>query len=206
MLKPTLRILLLSVLGSVAHAQSGEAVTILYERKVVSGPKVPIPNSAVATGLGGLIRVPVTVNADGNVVDVGEPSGPDNVCQQVTRPDVFALRDASAKAALHVKLEPVDASTDMTRSWVGFSFPERTVPVPSGADYKGPVSVASSKERITVKGDRDYSASSVPPVNGGEGMRLSGGVLNHKAEHLPRPQFPPAAQLSELPAPSRSRL
>ncbi|MBK9155639.1 MAG: energy transducer TonB [Chloracidobacterium sp.] len=201
MLRPTLIGLSISILGSVVFAQSGEAVSIVYERKVISGPKVPIPDSAVKTGLGGLVRVPVIVDASGNVVDVGEPTGPGHVCQQVTRPDVLALRDVSAKASLLVKLEPVDASEGITRSLVGFNFPEKTVRSTTGTEYKGPVSASpDNKEELKVDrwGDRTFSGPLptvriAQPSELNENGEVKGGVLNGKATDLAKPRYPPAA-------------
>lgn len=73
-------------------------------------------------------------------------------------------------------------------------------------DYVGPVSTAkdsktteSKSDRFTVKGDINYSEASSPatgslPAGAIKGKSMSGGVLNGKANSLPRPPYPPAAR------------
>lgn len=196
MLKPTIAAIFAFLFISICNAQSGGSIPILYDRKIISAPKVAAPPEAVETGLGGAVSVQVTVDAAGKVVDVGESTGPGPVCRQVTRADVLALRAAAANAARLVKFAPLeDASAGHSRSWVRFVFASGKEREPTGADYKGPVSTENNnKDRFPITGDRDYAAATVPPANGGEGKILSGGALNGKAESLPRPPYPPAAR------------
>ncbi|HLA94717.1 MAG TPA: energy transducer TonB [Pyrinomonadaceae bacterium] len=78
-------------------------------------------------------------------------------------------------------------------------------------DYTGPVNVSGTgtsvkaekaettnngpvREKFTIKGDRDYSATPSHTDSSGVGRSLSGGVLNGKAKYLPKPPYPAAAR------------
>jgi len=162
----------LLLLSGVLNAQTGsEGLPFLYDREVVSKPNLATPPEAIETGLGGIVSVPVTVDAAGTVVAVGEATGPGSVCRQVTRADVAALRAAAAEAAKHAKFAPIrEGEPELSRSWVRFQFESSgkeavysvTGVVPDGEDSK-PEKSAKDKTKITVKGDRDYSAATVPP-------------------------------------------
>lgn len=213
--------ILVVLVVSSASAQS-QPPPFLFDRQIVSKPKVQAPAEAVASGLGGVVRVVVEVDAQGNVVSVGSSGGPDAVCPLVNRADVAAMRSRALEAAKSVKFAPVaEGGPLLSRSSVEFFFPGKETrstesvvkgeknynAAGSSADYVGPVntvneSKASEKKddnRYTVKGDINYSAASSPPSDppasgGGVGKRLSGGVLNGKAALLPRPPYPPAAR------------
>lgn len=162
----------LLLLPVVLDAQTAsEGLPLLYDREVVSKPAVATPPDAIETGLGGIVSVLVTLDALGNVVAVGEVSGPGAVCRQVTRADVVAMRTAAAEAAKHAKFAPIrEGEPELSRSWVGFEFKSSgkeavysvTGVVPEGEDSK-PEKSAKDGTRITVKGDRDYSAVAPPP-------------------------------------------
>ena len=215
-MKKVLLILLLCVVATPLIAQ------VSQERQILVIPRVEHPQIAKDSGIGGRVTVYVTVDNAGNVVSVGNVSGPDNVCSSVTRADVVALREAAKAAAGDAKF--VAGSGDITTSIpLNFDFPSREViPIKREGEYAGPVNVATPSEvkpsengvRYTVKAERVFSASNTPPPdytgpavssggNSGEPSagtspripsQISGGVLNGIAMNLPRPPYPPAAR------------
>lgn len=160
------------------------------ERKIVEVPKPDVPAEAVASGLGGTVRVVVTVDNVGNVISVGNATGPGWICPSVTRPDVVALREAAKAVAANAKFEPSDLPGPASL-FVNVEFPSRIEETVAGdTDYTGPVqrvdkvyekppgdgnkftirgdSRATVKsddrsEKLVVKGDRDFTASNDPP-------------------------------------------
>lgn len=188
------------------------------ERQILVTPNAEQPQAAKDSGLGGNIRVAVTVDRAGNVISVGEATGPGNICPSVTRPDVVALRESAKAAAVNAKFTPSNA-VSTTTMYLNFEFPtDRTYSaaaddaayIPPISKHDGSASTKPGKnERFTVKGDRDFEVANPPPDytgpepigrGGGSGSpnlsekSLSGGVLNGKAVSLPRPPFPPAAR------------
>ncbi len=136
-----------------------------------------VPPSALGSGLGGIVRVLVTLDSGGNVRVVNDVSGPDWTCKQVTRPDVVALRSIAEQIAKSTRFENPEKLE--LQEWVAFRFP-------SGGSRKG--------EDFTAKGDVNFSvAPRAGEANAGS-LRLSGGVLNGKADSLPRPRYPAAAR------------
>lgn len=95
-------------------------------RRIVSGPAVLAPAEAVATGLGGRVRVEVKVNKAGEVTSVGSVFGPDWVCPSIKRPDVTALRETARTFAKEVRFAPGDGGST---EWIGFTFPARKTDV-----------------------------------------------------------------------------
>ena len=69
------------------------------EAKLKSVPPVVVPESAKASGLGGVVNVRVKVDAKGLVTSVENINGPGWVCPGVKRPDVLAVQQASETAA-----------------------------------------------------------------------------------------------------------
>ena len=156
----------------------GAIAQVPQERQILVTPNAEHPQIAKDSGLGGPVRVAVTVDQAGNVVSVGEATGPGNVCPSVTRADVVALRESARAAAANAKFA---ASADPSAGvqYLTFSFP------------------SSSKDRFTVKGDRDFQAvekSSDGSASPAGSRNISGGVLNGKAMSLPKPPYPPAAR------------
>lgn len=170
--KMKLTALCLLLVPGFVYAQPGsEGLPFLYDREVVSKPKLATPLEAVETGLGGIVSVPVAVDAAGTVVAVGDATGPGSVCRQVTRVDVAAIRAAAAEAAKLARFAPIKAGEpELSRSWVRFEFESSgkeavysvTGVIPEGEVSK-PEKSSKDKTKITVKGDRDYSAATVPP-------------------------------------------
>lgn len=161
------------------------------ERRILVTPNAEHPQIAKESGLGGTVRVGVTVDQAGNVLSVGEATGPGNVCPSVTRDDVIALREAARTAAISAKFAP---SAEATPSvvFLNFDFP-------------------TESSRFAVRAERVFTASNAPTdyqgrVNAGGSeapatretnnlpRQISGGVLNGKAMSLPKPPYPPAAR------------
>ncbi len=169
----TSTIFLLLFTTAAALAQS-DPVVPMWDRQVLSTPEVSIPAEAVATGLGGIVRVPVTVDASGSVVDFGDASGPGPVCAQVTRADVVALRRAAIEAARGARFAPIsEGGPAFTRSAVTIEFRGTTeskvdvfTPVTAASEPTGVESGDPKKPRdpnkFTVKGDTTFSVSGAP--------------------------------------------
>lgn len=179
--------------------------------KILKTPMVSVPREAVESGLGGTVRVLVSIDENGNVKSADDVKGPGAVCGQVTRVDVVALRTAAKKAAILAKFAPAkkNGQPQPSSMWLNFNF--------KGRDSVKSSFVAANGDptRYTVKGDINYSAANAPPPDykgpvktGGTAEAppsssntganasklLSGGVLNGKAERLPKPPYPPAAR------------
>jgi outer membrane biosynthesis protein TonB len=158
---------------------------ISQERQILVTPRAEHPQIAKDSGLGGRVTVYVTVDNAGNVVSVGDATGPDNVCPSVTRADVVALRESAKAAAANAKFA------------AGSGEPSVSIPLnfdfPTGGKTDG---------KLPVMGDKEYNASNSSPgdsVSGADGgakvpKEISGGVLNGKATNLPKPPYPPAAR------------
>lgn len=139
----------------------------------VKTPPVSVPREAKESGLGGEVRVGVTINSEGKVIEVGDAWGPGSVCKQATRADVIALRNAARQAALSAVFEPstADGRPDPATATVRFDFP-------IGERKTG------SENQI------QYFSAVGEPDNFGDPR----GVLNGRALSLPKPVYPPAAR------------
>ena len=163
------------------------------ERQILVTPNAEHPQAAKDSGLGGRVRVAVTVDQAGTVVAVAEPTGPGDVCQSVTRADVVALRESAKAAAADAKFAP-SADPNMSIVFLNFEFPrsgsepnvftfgtrahtddqrrtklesaEFTASNPPPPDYTGPVYTASNRSPAG-------SASSANPT-GGERVTIKG--------------------------------
>jgi outer membrane biosynthesis protein TonB len=177
--------------------------------KIVKTPNVSVPKEAIKSGLGGVVRVLVSIDEDGSVKSADAVIGPGSVCKQVTRADVVAMRSAAKEAALRAEFNPAQKNGQPQPSsmWLDFNFKGRDSAKSSSVVAKGDL------PRYKVKDGGNYSAAPpdyTGPVNtGGTGETLtstpntdanttskliSGGVLNGKAQSLPRPPYPPAAR------------
>jgi len=162
------------------------SVNAQTERQILVTPNAEHPQIAKDSGLGGRVTVYVTVDQAGNVVSVGDVTGPDSVCPSVTRADVVALRESARTAAANAKFAAGDASATIP---LNFDFPK------IGGKTDG---------KFIAQGDKDYTAASTPPsdyagpvsiaAESPTPKQISGGVLNGKAMSLPRPPYPPAAR------------
>ncbi len=207
---PSLVLLVLSaiVLISIsASAQSSISVANgddLVDAKVLSVPGVKLPKVASESGLGGRVIVRVSVDEKGNVVD-GEASGPDWVCQNVSTPDVLALRSTAKAAALQARFSPATKGGQPVPSTMilNFDFPSsasKVSVVSARVVGDGNVMLAESpdprsEEPKPIKfGNADTPTPSPDRPAGDRQRMVSGGVLNGKAMSLPVPQYPPAAK------------
>ena len=184
--------------------------------RIVTTPRLVPPKEAIESGLGGTVRVEITIDEAGNVTSVDDVTGPGSVCPQVTRPDVVAMRNAAKEAAMFAKFTPTTRKGKpiVSSTWLSFKFP--------GGEEKTEFAAsptARDPNKYTVKGDINFSTANAPPpdyrgpVNVGGTTKteavaesgatpamktvpkqISGGVLNGKATSLPRPSYPPAAR------------
>ncbi len=141
-------------------------------RKVISTPKTSLPTWDDGNYFGKTVRVAVTVDEAGNVVSVGDATGPGSVCPSVIRPDVLALREKAKTVAAKAKFEPNPAGA--TLSYVEVEFPAKPETKAKKDDEKVERFMASKSEPSTVNGEH--------------------GILNGKAISLPKPVYPPAAR------------
>lgn len=139
-------------------------------RKVVRLPKTALPNWDDGNDFGKTVRVAVTVDEAGNVISVGEATGPGSVCPSVSRSDVLALREKAKEIAAKAKFEPSESGP--TLSYVKIEFPAK--PVKAGKDDGKVVEFSAANDDL----------------HDGTGL----GILNGKAISLPKPVYPPAAR------------
>ncbi|HEX6283668.1 MAG TPA: energy transducer TonB [Pyrinomonadaceae bacterium] len=188
--------------------------------QLLNTPSIFIPDEAALSGLGGLVRVRVSVDENGNVTSVEQVTGPGWTCSQVTRPDVVAMREAATKAAQLAKFKPA------TYNWVArpssisinFDFPGEESMEAKTVSFGTTDRTANTRldqNRASVKGK-----SIVSPLNGdplsvefpgpiipvkqndkvmasksvGRHPVISGGVMNGKALNLVKPQWPAVAK------------
>lgn len=119
---------------------------VSQERQILVTPNAEHPQLAKDSGLGGRVTVYVTVDQAGNVVSVGDATGPDNVCSSVTRPDVLALREAARTAAATAKFAAGDTPVTIP---LNFEFPSRASSPLREGEYSGPVNIAPKAEART---------------------------------------------------------
>ena len=203
----------LIVLAASAFAQT--------ERQILVTPNAEHPQAAKDSGLGGTVTVYVTVDQAGNVVSVGDVTGPGMICPSVTRADVVALRESARAAAVKAKFAPsADPNTSVIS--LNFNFPrtgsesnvytfgttaqsdgqrQSTAANPLPSDYTGPVYNTSNAPTdytgpvLADSGSRPIASgvrAAASPVR--IPKQISGGVLNGKARSLPKPPYPPAAR------------
>jgi TonB family protein len=143
--------------------------------KIITTPRLTVPKEAIDSGLGGVVRVLVSIDEDGNVTSADNVNGPGTVCPSVTRTDVVAMRDAAKEAALLAKFSPATKRGKPQKStlWLNFTYPGKKEESNFSA---GPV--------VAVKGETDKSQ--LP-------KQINGGVVNGKALSLPKPPYPAAA-------------
>ena len=179
--------------------------------KIVSTPRLTVPQDAIESGLGGTVRVLVAVDDAGNVTSADDVTGPGPVCKSVTRRDVVAMRGAAKEASMLAKFMPATNKGEPVASslWLNFDFPTREKKEAESTAY----AASNTLPRYTVKGDINFNAANAPPpdykgpVNTGRSgetlpapdvsnipKQISGGVLNGKATSLPKPPYPPAAR------------
>ena len=125
-----LAVIALCVVGALAPniaAQDIESTSFIPAQITVT-PHVTPPKEAVESGLGGTVRVKISIDAAGSVTSADDAVGPDLTCRQVTRADVVAMRDAAKAAALTARFNPAtDKGVPVASStWLNFKFPGTT--------------------------------------------------------------------------------
>jgi TonB family protein len=175
MMLTSLRFGLLVLVLCTAQSIYAQPDTPYTAAKIVHTPSVSVPEEAKKTGLGGEVRVGVTIDREGKVVSVIEASGPGYVCRQVAREDVVAIRNVAKDAAKLARFQPATPEadrSDVARTTVYLKFP---VPeIKSERDGK--------LQRISIAGADDSKASAA-----------ASGIINN-ALVLPKPSYPPAAR------------
>lgn len=166
---------------------------VSQERQILVIPRAEHPQIAKDSGLGGRVTVFVTVDNVGNVVSVGNVSGPDSVCPSVARADVVALRESARAAAADAKFASGSGEPSMSIP-LNFDYPsnksEQVYAATNDhpAEYTGPVVAVARATETVAKGD------ALPSSRFGNPRSIQGGVLNGKAMSLPKPPYPPAAR------------
>jgi outer membrane biosynthesis protein TonB len=197
-------------------AQVPESAPDFVAPQITTVPRVTPPPESQKSGLGGNVRVLLSVDESGNVSSVDNVTGPGYVCRQVTREDVVAMRAAAKDAAMQAKFAPATRKGKPVAStmWLNFNFP--------GTEERTEYNVTGEKkpelkepDKYTVKGDINFSSATVAPpdyrgpvtpapqapgvrpaAGFGSGIpkQINGGVLNGKATSLSKPSYPPAAR------------
>lgn len=171
----------------------GAIAQVPQERQILVTPHAEHPQIAKDSGLGGPVRVAVTVDQAGNVIAVGEPTGPGNVCPSITRVDVVALREAARAAAVNAKFAPGESPTP-SLVFLNFHFPQArsgsnvftagvkaqtdgdrqfTAANPLPPDYSGPVYIASNP--LPAGGKKTYDGYGDPNRAGTRVVALDSG-------------------------------
>ncbi len=193
----TLAILLFSIN---AFAQKKEVVVeaTFTGAAQPKGIKLPLPiysSDAKRKGLKGTVLVLVKVSETGDVSYAGYSEGPYPVCPTVTDPTVVAFRLAAESAAKKAKFKPaiVDGKPVSATGLMTYSF---LLPEPrSGGKMKG-----TRLDRITKLGSADETigARVIPTqdlsTDSSNAGAWSRGVLNGKAQELPKPTYPRSAK------------
>jgi hypothetical protein len=90
--------------------------------ELLNSPSIFIPDEAERSGFGGLVRVRLSIDEDGNISSVEDVAGPGWTCPQVTRPDVVAMREAATKAAMLGKFRPATLNGTPRSSYITLNF------------------------------------------------------------------------------------
>lgn len=190
----SLAILFLSLTVTLfAQDSSSVPYTGYVEPKLKSVPKVNYPSEAFLTGIEGDVSVPVSISADGIVLEVKEPSGPGGVCDGVQRADVVAMRSLAKRAAQDAVYDPatIDGKAVQSAAVLVFNFL-----APDGAKKNPETTQPSTVIPFVYLGTTDDQSktdrSKFDPKNIPD--TVSGGVLNGKAKFLAKPKYPAAAK------------
>ena len=189
MKKPSLVMAFFAVFVISVHAQTPKEIKGgILNGKATNLPKPEYPEAAKIAGLEGVVYVNVVIDEGGNVVSaiaddqVRKVYKPGENGQKIEEEQPAAdllLRNAAEQAAWNAKFSPTMLNRVPVRvtGTIVYNFVASSG---GGAGYVGPVSPSAVAERS------DYNeASGAKPV--------TGGILNSKANSLPKPDFPPAA-------------
>jgi len=157
--------------------------------QAVSLPLPSYPSAAKKIGLGGRVKVPITVDPTGNVVKVGAVHGPYPVCQAVIEPNVVAIRKAAFEAAGKASFTR-GQSIDNVEGFIVYDFLSGNEGESLTSTTVGVMNTGTEAPRLlkgTDAGTKTMVAANLPDS-------VSGGVLNGKATALPKPKYPAAAK------------
>ena len=204
-----LAVCVLAALATITVAQDNESPSFIPAQITVT-PHVTPPKEALDTGLGGTVRVKISIDAAGTVTSADDVVGPGYTCRQVTRADVVAMRAAAKEAALTARFNP---ATNMGRSvasttWLSFTFPGSSslqgakgeqiysaAPAPSEKMTMSSATAGEIAGSTTPAPDlKDVAKTKVTAAAGSVPKQINGGILNGKATSLPKPVYPPAAR------------
>ncbi len=146
-----------------AYAQDAQDIV---PAQMVTTPTLSVPKEASESGLGGIVRVLIAIDASGNVTSVEDVTGPGPVCRQVKREDVTAMREAAREAAMRARFNPATRKANAVDSsmWLNFTFPSRLEEkAESGA---ATTALPADGNKTTVKGDINFSTANAPRADG----------------------------------------
>jgi TonB family protein len=155
--------IIISVLSIATHAQGDNGVRM---PKLIEQLSPVYPQEIRDAGIGGKVVVRVSVGETGNVLSVGDPTGPAHLCKGGNNdPRLVALRQSVVDAVKKARFTPPmkDGKPVKMTVWVGVTFE----PVIDGGG-----------------------------VGGGAGERriVKVGVVTGKALRMPKPEYPAAAR------------
>lgn len=173
--------------------------------KLISLPKLQPRPKTERHMFGTKMTVTVAVDAKGKVTAVNAIDGPGWVCPNVDVPDVTILREAAKVVAMKAKFEPAVVGGKKVDSFGVFDieFPVRAVAMrvehaDAAVESRGTSDTNSSVKTLKVMQGDDSSRADIPSnQSDGDGagdFTNGGGVLNRKANALPKPTYPSAAR------------
>ncbi|MGD9561456.1 MAG: energy transducer TonB [Pyrinomonadaceae bacterium] len=159
------------------------------EARLISSPKVTVPQEAKESSLGGIVTVLVSLDEAGNALGIRNITGPGAVCDSVNRADVVAIREIAKDLALRSTFAPAkrDGQPISSTIWVTFTFPGEK----GMSDFDTEIETGK-KEKFKIVGTAP--ANPADELRGHPTETVPGGVLNGKASILPRPTYSPAAR------------
>lgn len=171
--------------------------------QLLNTPGIFIPDEAAHSGLGGLVRVRISIDESGDVTGIEEVTGPGWTCPQVSRADVVAMREAATKTAMLAKFRPMTHKGTPIRSSTSLNF---DFPASESTEAKTISPGSLNLQKRTLHGrviDAETSGAFIA-VRRNEGVKesqrikaprqISGGVLNGKALSLVKPTWPAAVR------------
>lgn len=168
--------------------------------------RLPLPEVGPnASRKSGIVSVGIIVNESGQVSVTDDGDGPYPVCKDVTDPSGLALRAAAVQAARYAEFSPaiVDGQPRNVSGRLNYKFGSPDEPTTPG--HSAGTTREMRVDRITKLGTTDTPSGvrvadpneetrTTRVISGQRPETVSGGVLNGKANALPKPTYPAAAQ------------